>query len=263
MFSVGLKDFLTSLAAFRIWSYFGYRDIKARYRRTLIGPFWTVGNQALLIIMMAVVYSNLWGTKLTDFMPFLSAGSISWVLVATSVSESCLAFVAGHSVINNTNQPILIHVIRVVWRNILVFLHFLLVHFCVFWFFKGELPLTLLWLFLSVPLVGFNVLWIATLVGLAATRFRDVTPLIQSVITGLFFVTPIFWPVERLSVGPVRTTFVDLNPFYHMIEMLRPFLLGQYPSTYSIVFVLCMTVIGSLVAIFVFGRVRDRIAYWI
>jgi ABC-type polysaccharide/polyol phosphate export permease len=263
MFSAGLKDFAASISAFRIWSYFGYRDIRARYRRTLIGPFWTVGNQALLIIIMGVVYANLWNAKLPDFMPFLSAGMISWFLVATCVSESCLAFVAGHSVINNTNQPILIHVIRVVWRNVLVFGHFLVVHLVVFWYFKGELPATMLWLFLTVPLVGLNAMWISTLIGLAATRFRDVTPIIQNVIAGLFFVTPIFWPVERLGFGPVRTAFVDWNPFYHLIEMMRPFLLGQHPSAGSVNFVLIMTVVGSLIAITVFGRVRNRIAYWI
>jgi ABC-type polysaccharide/polyol phosphate export permease len=144
MFSAGLKDFTASIAAYRIWSYFGYRDIRARYRRTVIGPFWTVGNQALLILVMGVVYANLWSAKVNDFMPFLSAGMISWFLVATCVSEACLAFVAGQSVINNTNQPILIHVIRVIWRNILVFGHFLIVHIAVFWYFKGGLPTTLI-----------------------------------------------------------------------------------------------------------------------
>jgi ABC-type polysaccharide/polyol phosphate export permease len=262
-FSAGLRDFFLSIAAYRIWSYFGYRDIRARYRRTLIGPFWTVGNQALLIIMMSVVYANLWSVKLDDFMPFLSAGTISWFLIATSVNESCVVFVTAQSVINNTSQPILIHVVRVMWRNILVFLHFLIVHAAVFLYFKGQLPTSALWLFLTLPLVGLNMFWIGTLIGLGATRFRDVTPIIQNVVTGFFFVTPIFWPESKLKPGPVRTAFVDWNPFYHLIEMIRPFLLGNYPSMESVIFVLGMSVVGVLVTIITFGRVRDRIAYWI
>jgi ABC-type polysaccharide/polyol phosphate export permease len=166
-------------------------------------------------------------------------------------------------VINNTSQPILLHIVRVVWRNMLVFAHFLIVHLAVYMYFIGGIPSTMPWLLLTLPLVGLNMIWLATLVGLVATRFRDMIPIIQNVVTGLFFVTPIFWPPERLKEGPARTAFVDWNPFYHLVELVRPLLLDKHPSADSVYFTLWLAAGGCLAAILIFGRVRNRIAYWL
>jgi ABC-2 type transport system permease protein/lipopolysaccharide transport system permease protein len=95
---------------------------------------------------------------------------------------------------------------------------------------------------------------------MVSARFRDVPPLISSLVQIIFFVTPIMWQPELLRG---RTYIADLNPFYHMLEIVRAPLLGNPPSTRSYVAVLLITVINVGVSGAFFARFRSRISYWV
>jgi ABC-type polysaccharide/polyol phosphate export permease len=118
----------------------------------------------------------------------------------------------------------------------------------VFWFVPGLLLVTL------------NLLWIALLLAILCTRFRDVSLIVQSVVQMLFFVTPIFWSP---SLMPSRTILVHGNPFYHMLELLRDPLIGEHASAESWIFISAMLVIGWSVTFLLFAKFRRRIAYWL
>ena len=89
----------------------------------------------------------------------------------------------------------------------------------------------MLWIPVGLVLLGLNGLWICLLFGTLCARFRDVQPLVTSVLQITMFVTPIFWRPEML--GKNRAVFVDGNIVYHMIAIIRDPLLGKSPSTVS------------------------------
>jgi ABC-type polysaccharide/polyol phosphate export permease len=92
-------------------------------------------------------------------------------------------------------------------------------------------------------------------------RFRDVQPLVGNVVQVAMFVTPILWPPDSLE-GSNRLIFVDLNPFHHVIEIVRTPLLGKIPSVESYGAVALITLAGWLLTYLFFHRFRHRIAYW-
>jgi ABC-2 type transport system permease protein/lipopolysaccharide transport system permease protein len=118
------------------------------------------------------------------------------------------------------------------------------------------------WL-LFVP--GF-VLFTACVAGSAAigaivsTRFRDVPQVIGSLLQVVFFITPIFWSVEQL---PRRLAIVDLNPAFHLMEVVRAPLLGHAPAVESWAAAATMAVVALAVAGLLYRRAYPRLAYWV
>jgi ABC-type polysaccharide/polyol phosphate export permease len=92
-------------------------------------------------------------------------------------------------------------------------------------------------------------------------RFRDMQQLIASLVQISMFVTPIFWPPESLH-GMGRRFFVDFNPLYHMIDIVRAPLIGNVPASESYIATLVVAVVGWAITYLAFSRFRRRLAYW-
>ena len=102
--------------------------------------------------------------------------------------------------------------------------------------------------------------WVSILLGMICARFRDVPQIVASFIQVAFFLTPIIWKPELLVD---RIGFVQFNPFFHFVELIRAPLLGNAPNTISWIVTLGITLAGWLITFIIFRRFRNRIAYWI
>jgi ABC-type polysaccharide/polyol phosphate export permease len=259
-----LEDLAGTLSHWRLWIELGLRDIKARYRRTVIGPFWTVLSAAIFILALGVVYSLLWHIDISEFLPYFSAGYISWILLTTSVSESCSAFTSASQVITSLRLPYMMHIFHIIWRNLIVFAHCLVVHAAVLLFFRVPLTAGFLLLPVGLALLIVNLYWVGLIIAIVCARFRDITQVITSVLLIALFVTPIFWPASRLDGQPLaKLLLADCNPAYHLIEVIRQPLLGEAAKPLSYVVLLATGTTGLLLALAFFSRYRRRIAYWL
>ena len=92
-------------------------------------------------------------------------------------------------------------------------------------------------------------------------RFRDVPPLVSSALQIAMLITPLFWPADTLT-GIKRFVFVDLNPLYHVVDVVRGPLIGQVPDAISYGVMIAMTIVGWWLTYEMFKRFRKRIAYW-
>ncbi len=262
--SDAVRDLAETVGYWHLWLNLGTRDIRARYRRTVIGPFWTILSGAILIVSLGLLYSLLWHIEVSTFLPYFSAGYISWIFVSSNISESCSALIGGEAIIKSLKLPYNIHIARVLWRNLLVFGHGLVVHAAVLIFFKLWPTEKTLLLPLGLLLVMFNLFWMGIIVAVLCARFRDVVQLVASVIQIFFFITPIFWPVERLADHPgAKFVLADLNVVYHLVDVVRQPLLGQAPDGRSYLFLIVVGVVGWAVTLWFFARFRRRIAYWL
>jgi ABC-type polysaccharide/polyol phosphate export permease len=113
----------------------------------------------------------------------------------------------------------------------------------------------------GLALLVVNSVWVSLLLGMFCLRFRDVQQLVTSLVQIAMFVTPIFWPPGDLH-GAAHTVFVDLNPLYHVIVLVRSPLLGQEPAAESYFAAALITIAGSLLTYWLFSYFRKRIAYW-
>jgi ABC-type polysaccharide/polyol phosphate export permease len=256
------QDLAGGLRKSELWSRLGWLEVKRRYQRTVLGPFWTSISLALYVITFGIVGSGLWHLEIREYLPFFVSGMVAWFLVSIIVTEASSLFVSGQALFRNVKFEYSILAYALVWRNIIVFLHNLVVYVVIVGVLRPELiGFTALLAIPGVILIAVNGVWIALLCGLLCLRFRDVTQLVNSVMQISMLITPILWPPETLE-GSYRLIFVETNPFYHMVEMVRGPLLGNVPGATSYIVVLVITVGGWILTYRVFRFFRKRVAYW-
>jgi lipopolysaccharide transport system permease protein len=114
------------------------------------------------------------------------------------------------------------------------------------------LPAMALWL--------LDALALATLLGGLCARFRDIPPIVGSLMQMAFFVTPVIWKPELVGA---KQWMLPFNPFFSLLEIVRGPLLGEVPG--AVVYVSALLWSGVLCAIawLLFARVRGRIAFWV
>jgi ABC-type polysaccharide/polyol phosphate export permease len=105
-----------------------------------------------------------------------------------------------------------------------------------------------------------NGVWVALFLGVISARFRDIPPIIASVLQLAFFITPIIW---HPSLLPGRQRVITFNPFYHFIELLRCPMLDAIPAPTTWAVVCGITLVGWALTILLLLRARRRIAYWL
>jgi ABC-type polysaccharide/polyol phosphate export permease len=237
-----------------------WNDIRQRYRRSVLGPFWITLSMALFVSLLGVIYSRIFKVELETYLPFLTAGFVTWGLISQVTNESCNAFQEGERIIKQIRLPYALHVFKVVWRNFIIFLHTIVIFIPVALLFRVQLRFAI---FLVVPgliLLLANLSWIALTLAILAARFRDITQIVATMTQIAMFATPIMWPVSTLSGA---TWIADINPLYHFIELVRAPLLGGEPALLSWMVAVGTFVIGSALSLMLLNRASNRIVFWV
>lgn len=253
-------DVVDGVKMYPVWSAFGLQDIRQRYQRSVLGPFWITIAMMVTILGVGPLYSALLHIDANSFIPFLAMGLIAWSLISGVTLEGCEAFSASESMIRSVRLPMTQYVLRVIFRNVLMFFHNTLafVPFAIYlgirphWDWLVALPGVALIVVASFPA--------AVMLGIFCTRFRDMKQIVASVVQLSFFLTPIFWKPELLGS---RIAFATDNPFFLFLEVVRGPIMGTPPGPEIYAKVAFITVVLYALAVPVFVRYRSRIAFWV
>lgn len=253
-----MRDLRAGVFFWRLFCKLGWLDIKLRYRGSLLGPLWITLSTAVMIAAMGGIYAYLFKASLSEYLPFLTLSIVLWGGLNTMVSEGTQAFTSVQPLIHSIRIPFSVHALRTVIRNIFLLLHNIIVVVAVFLIyhihphFLLAIPAVALWI--------INGFFLCLMLGALGARFRDISPIIGSVLQIMFFITPIIWKPDLVYVGRQYMLF---NPFYPLIEILRGPLLGEIPRL-SIWLAACFyTVIICVAGFFIFAKTRSRLAYWV
>jgi len=261
-YDLAFRDIRDGLTRWRMWGRQGWSDVRARYRRTSFGPFWATLSLGIFMVSFSLVWAQLFKMNVREYLPFVAAGMLSWTLISGIITEGVMTFIAAEGLIKSMRFPFAVLSCAVVWRNLILFLHNIVVYIGVMVF--CGIPIT--WAtFQVIPgliVICANGVWVATLLGMIGARYRDMQQLIVSILQILMFITPVFWSPSQIS-GRASAILVDLNPLVHYIEIIRQPLLGKSASLLDWQFVLACTVIGWFLTLFMYSRFRHRIAYWL
>jgi len=249
-----------------LWGYLGWQDIKQRYRRSVLGPLWISISMGVLATGLGVLYAALFQITLHTFLPYVATGLLIWNFISGCILEGSEVFITNEGLIKFLPAPLSLHVYRLVWRQTLFFLHNLVIWLALVLIF----PQTISWtLALAVPafaLLMVNGFWVAILAGIIATRFRDIPPIINSVVQLVFYLTPIVWSYQTLANNPrvaERARLAELNPVMHFLEIVREPMLGEPIVWRHWAVVGAITVLGWAVALVVMRNYRARVSYWV
>lgn len=258
--SVITGELQRSLMSYNVWGTLGWADIRLRYRRTTLGPFWITLSLGAMVLGIGILYSGLFASRQSDYILSLAGGIVAWTLINSAITEGCSVFIASAGLIKASTLPLLHYLQRMLWRNVIIFLHNAVI-IVVLWLIYGlpdwiyVLPLALGLGILVVALFG-----ISMIVSVLCTRFRDLPQIVASVLQVLFFVTPIVWMPESLKTSPL---VLYLNPLYYLVEVVRSPLLGRPLPATEWLAAAGLALLSLAVGLHLFSRFRPRIAYWL
>jgi ABC-type polysaccharide/polyol phosphate export permease len=258
---LAFADLKEGLKNWHIWQLLSWQDIKLRYRRSTLGPFWITLSMAITIYTMGLLYGRLFKMDLTEYYPFLATGMLTWSLLSVVITDSTNIFIESENFLKQMKQPYFTFVFRAAARNFTIFFHNILVLLPIIIFFHLKItPYTLL-VFVALLIIWLNAVAYGMILAILGTRFRDLPQMVNSLVQIIFFLTPIMWSPATL---PERYRYiVELNPFAQFVELLRAPLMGAPLPAYTIAIVLAITLAGLIVAFFLFAKYRSRIVYWL
>ena len=255
-----LKDIRDGWQHRELWGTLGLHEVRQRYRRSTLGPFWITLSMGIMVFALGILYGQIFGQVLNEYMPFLAAGFVIWGLISAIILGGCQAFIAAEGMIRQLNAPLSIYAYREVWTALIAFGHNILVFIVVALWYGITPTVYSLWVVPATLLVVVNGFWMVLFLGLLSARFRDVPLIIASVVQVLFFLTPVIWQPTML---PDRAILLELNPFYHLVEIMRGPLLGLAPSWSNWFPVILMAIFGWVITLIFYSAYRWRIAYWV
>lgn len=268
-FARAWRDLREGFSQRELWLSLGWQDIKQRYRRSVLGPFWITIATGVQATAIGILYAALLGQPLREYLPYVAVGLIVWNVIQASILEGSEVFIANEGLIKQLPSALSVHVYRLVWRQMLFFAHNLLIYLIVlaaFGVWQNLHPTAIL----AVPALGLiflNGMWVSIVFGIFSTRYRDIAPILSSLTLMLFVLTPVMWNTKSLQAqgGEVaeRAKLAEVIPTYHYLEIVRAPLLGDDQKLYHWVIVGAITLVGWIAAAFAMKQYRSRVPYWV
>ncbi|MBF6214310.1 ABC transporter permease [Nocardia puris] len=263
------KDMRDGFGQRELWLSLGWQDIKQRYRRSVLGPFWITIATAVQAAAMGILYATLLGQPLREYLPYVTVGLIFWYVISASILEGSEVFIANEGLIKQLPSALSVHVYRLVWRQFLFFIHNVGIYFVLLVAFGVWRNLHWASL-LAIPAIGLiflNSMWVSILFGIFSTRYRDIAPILGSMTLMLFVLTPVMWTTKTLEdqIGGAsdRARLVEIIPTFHYLEIVRAPLLGEPQALRHWVIVGVITVVGWILALVAMKKYRSRVPYWV
>jgi ABC-type polysaccharide/polyol phosphate export permease len=251
-------DLLDGARLYELWTRLAFHDIRQRFRRSVLGPFWLTLSMGIFVATLGLVFSTLFHQDVAKTLPYIATGVIFWGLLTGCINDGATVFISAESFIRNVPMSLNVHFYRMMARNVMIWGFNMAIYVVILIYFELLPGWNTLLFIPGFLLFLINVAWISLAAGVLSTRYRDIPQVTANVIQVVFFLTPIFWSPANL---PTRPAFVTLNPLYHLIEIVRAPLLGVAPPWMS--WVLCVGMAVAGLGFTAYRRAHSRIAYWV
>ncbi len=238
------------------------REIKVRYRRSVLGVLWTLLNPIMMMAIFTVVFSTLFARTLHDFPIYFLSANLTWHFFAGGTNLAMTSMVRNSGLYKRIYVPKYIFVLAAVLSETVNFM-ISLIPLAAIMLIYGH-PVTPAILFVPVAFVILLILstGVSFIVATIAVFFDDITQFYQVILQALMYLTALFYPI---SIVPESwRAVIELNPLYHMVQLIRePIYDGKLPAPESIVFASGTAVVALVIGWLLFSRNSDRFVYYV
>ncbi len=259
-FGSAIDDLVAGIRLAPLWWRVGLEQTIARYRRTLLGPFWLASSTIATAFSLAVVFGSIFGSSLAESFPFIMSGVVAWSITGGMLAEGASVFTSGAGIMQVQKLPLTFHSFLQINRMMINFAH-QIVAFWVVMLLLRMFPLPHWQLLLSIPLVAATAVMFSIPIGMLATRYRDINYLIGFIGQALFMLTPVFW--RKAQVAPKARWIADYNPFAHLLEIVRQPLLGHPAPLNDWIASVAFFVAVAILAVVSLALFRRRVVFWL
>lgn len=233
------------------------RDIKIKYRRSILGVLWTLLNPLLMMIVLSIVFSNLFKFDVENFPLYLLAGQVVFNFFSDATTSAMTSIIGSAPLIKKIYIPKYLFVISKVFSCSINLMASFTALLCVMLATRAELHYTILLAIFPLLFVVLFSLGVGMILSSLAVKFRDIIHLYSVFMTALLYLTPVIYPMSILP-DTVRKV-VLLNPITNFLTMFRDLIMyNTIPGLESIVIAVVETTVICLVGAYIFWKNQDQ-----
>lgn len=260
MNNLGILDVINSIKRAPAVAYLATSDLRARYKRSYLGPIWVTLTTLLGVVALGFVWSQIYKIDTSTLLPSLTIGIVVWQLIAGCISESTTAITRYSNTIRNLKTSFLFFPWLVVAKSLVNFSHNVIIIFIILLIYPPKLGYTQLLVIPGIIIVALNLLWISAFISIVAARFRDVESLITALLPILFFITPVLFKPDQLS----SIRYLEwVNPLSWLVAVIRDPILGVIPSGGIYFLSISMAIFGCITTVALLNKVIKKIPFWL
>lgn len=257
----GARDVIDGFYQWRLSYLLGSSDFRRRFARSRLGQIWIMISSAVTLTTMGVVWSYLWRQPVQEMLPFIAVSMMVWLFVSGVLSEATSVLpTSGHYFLNQY-LPASTVIIALIYRHTLTFLLNITIPIGIVFFLGAPIGRGVWLVVPGLLLVLISCFWIAYVIAILSTRFRDFVQIVNSLLQVAIYLTPILWKPEQIPLD--AQGLVNLNPLAALLSVVRDPLLGRPAQPTAWVIAAAISIGGLALALPFIGRYRRRLVYWL
>lgn len=238
------------------------RDIKVKYKHSILGILWSVLNPLLTMLVISIVFSELFQSSVQNFSVYLISGNIIFSFFSEATSMSMTSIIGGAQLIKKVYIPKYIFPLS---RNLSSFVNLLFSLIAVALIMiitKVKISLAILFMPIILILLLIFAIGFSLILSAYAVFFRDIIHFYSVLIMLLMYLTPLFYPEEII---PERyKIFLYLNPLYYFVKSFRlTILYAQMPDLQLVLTCLIIAFATLFIGFFVFYKKQDKFILYV
>jgi len=257
-----IADIVIGIRSTRTALFLALWDIRLRYRRSVLGPLWLSITSLAFIVGYYAVGSLILSSGRSNYLIFVAAGVIYWQFIVGTFVEASNLFATRRAELLSEAANKTVFIIRLFAKQLIVLAHQLPILILV-WLIFAEPSWSVLFTIVSVPIFVLASTGPVVILAVMGARFRDIPEFLGLFFQLFFFLTPVIWDPALAAGSTYGKWLLNLNPFFHLMEILREPLLGKLPPLTSLLAAGGMGIVSALVGFAMFAKFRHRIVYWL
>ena len=235
------------------------RDIKLRYRGSLLGVLWTLLNPLAELLVLYVVFSMVFQVDIPNFPAYLFTGLIVYGWFQTSLNFATGAVVANRELVRRPGVPVVILPIVTVASNLVHFVLSLPILIGLLLVSRVEIAAPALLLPALIAIEFLLIVAFAYPVATLSVWFRDLQHVLRIALQLLFYLTPVFY--DTAAAPAALQWFFRINPLAHMVDAFRAVLMrAEIPDLRSVLYLILLSTALLVFGVFWFRRASTRFA---
>lgn len=238
------------------------RDIKVKYRRSVLGVIWSVLNPLLMMLVINAVFSTIFKFDIPNFPIYYLTGSILFGFYSEATNGAMISIVSSAGLIKKIYIPKYLFAVEKVLFAFVNLLFSLIAVVLVMIITKTAITVTIIFVPIVLIYVLIFSLGIGLILAVVATFFRDMVHFYGVALTALNFLTPIFYPIEIIPENMMWA--LNANPLVHFVNYFRQCVLyGTIPSLQDNIYCLGFSLGALIIGLIVFKRYQDKFFLYI
>ena len=237
------------------------RDIKIKYRRSVLGIFWSFLDPLLSMIVLTIVFSTLFH-RIPNYPIYYLTGLLAFQLFSNGSKTAMRSLVGSSGIWKTIYVPKFLYVLSAVLSNFVTYLLSLVVLFVIMAILNVQFTISIV--FASLPILALIIMTVGAglIMGTLNVFFRDMEYLYNVFMMILMYGMPIFYPAD---IVPASFQFIQqYNPLYQLIVCLRDcFLYGQMYSLSTLLFGFISAIILLIIGILLLYKYQDRFVLYV